>query len=113
MKKIEDCMLQGPDELNEGECYFQIGYSDTVHDIPIIETWIYVGKNLRREPDGSDHWYFQDADSYIKHGSFVGLSDDVESDVVVADLDAVRNFHDFDSLREALAILKPQKIQSS
>jgi hypothetical protein len=63
-RRIEDCMLQGPDELREGECYFEISFWDTQSDIPCIETWIYVGKNLLKEGTQENRWYFQDPESY-------------------------------------------------
>jgi len=111
-KRIEDCMLKGPDELREGECYFEISFSDTQSEIPCIETWIYVGKNVLPGDEASnDHWYFQDPDSYLKDGSFVHLSDETEHDVVTADADAVLGFYSFEGLREALATLKPKIVK--
>jgi len=108
-KRIEDCMLKGPNQLREGECYFDISFSDTQSEIPSIETWIYIGKNLLTgEGPPDDLWYFQDPDSYLNHGSFVHLSEDTEHDVVTADEDAVLGFYSFDGLREALATLKPK-----
>lgn len=107
-KRIEDSMLKGPDQLKEGECYFEISFWDTQSDIPCIETWIYVGKNLLAGESSDDLWYFQDPESFIKHGSFVNLSDNTEYDVITADADAVRGFYNFGGLREALATLKPK-----
>ena len=110
-KRIEDCMLKGPDDLKEGECYFEISFWDTQCEIPCIETWIYVGKNLLTGGETLDDlWYFQDPESFLKHGSFVHLSADTEHDVITAEADAVRGFYNFEGLQEALATLKPKII---
>ena len=33
--------------LEEGKVYFSVQYADEDLHIPIIETWVFVGKNLR------------------------------------------------------------------
>jgi hypothetical protein len=111
-KRIEEFMVQGPEELNEGECYFEISFCDTQSEIPCVETWIYVGKNLLKSDGPTDNrWYFQDPESYVQHGNFVDLAKEIEHDVVAADLDAVRGFYCFGGLREALATLKPRIVR--
>jgi len=108
-KRIADCMLKSPDELKQGECYFEIGFCDTESEIPCIETWIYVGKNLSTGDDSrTDLWYFQDPESFITHGSFLNLPPDTPNEVITADADAVSGFFSFEGLQEALATLKPK-----
>lgn len=66
-KPLQDCMLQGTEELTEGECYFDMAFYDTRSEIPTIQTWIYVGKNLlKADTTRGDRWYFQDPESYLK-----------------------------------------------
>ena len=59
--------------LKEGEAYFSIQYADERTLIPIVETWIYAGRNLDPK-DAENRLYFQDVESYlqgIRYGSAV------------------------------------------
>jgi hypothetical protein len=58
------------DQLVVGELYFRIKYAEAGSKYPLIESFVYVGKNLSEE-DSEDTWYFQFADSYAKHGSIL------------------------------------------
>jgi hypothetical protein len=49
-------------ELKEGEIYFSVNYIDDDMLIPIMETLVFVGRNL--EPEDSGELYFQDIASY-------------------------------------------------
>jgi len=50
-------------ELGEGETYFSVQYADPQMLIPVVGTWVYVGRGL--DPDDADnHYYFQDVESY-------------------------------------------------
>ena len=49
--------------LKEGEIYFSLQYVDESLLIPMMETWVFVGKNLRSE-DAGERLYFQDVGSY-------------------------------------------------
>jgi len=57
----------------EGEVYFRLTYPGPSLNYPLIETFVFVGKNLSDE-DKEDTWYFQFADSYAESGSVVGSS---------------------------------------
>jgi hypothetical protein len=51
--------------LKEGEVYWSVQYADEHMLIPIIETWIFAGRNL--DPaDAENHLYFQDVESYLQ-----------------------------------------------
>jgi hypothetical protein len=111
-KRIEDCMLRDPGELKEGFCYFQLGFSHTESEIPCIETWIYIGKNLSSHDDYRDDlWYFQDPESFQTHGSFLNLAPNIEHQVITADADAVIGFFSFEGLKDALTTLKPKVLE--
>jgi hypothetical protein len=111
-KDISDFMLNGPQDLREGESYFRVTYCDTKSDIPLIETWIYVGKDLL-EGDGPREakWYFQDPDSYINQGHFLQLSKGQEHRFFATDAGVVETFFNFAGLRNALACLEPKNVK--
>ncbi len=57
-------------ELHEGEIYFAVNYVDEDMLIPVMETVVFIGRNL--EPDDAGQVYFQDVHSYregIRYGS--------------------------------------------
>ena len=56
-----------------GEVYFRIKYAELEQRYPLIDSFVFVGKNLPDEGQ-EDTWYFQFADSYGKYGSVVGTS---------------------------------------
>jgi hypothetical protein len=58
------------DQYIAGEVYFRITYPGPSLNYPLIESFVFVGKNLSDE-DTEDTWYFQFADSYAKSGSIL------------------------------------------
>lgn len=57
-------------EFNAGEVYFRVTYAERSMSYPLIESFVFVGKNLSEE-DSEDTWYFQFADSFSKAGSIL------------------------------------------
>ncbi len=57
-------------DYREGEVYFRLTFPDAALLFPIVETLVYVGKNLSDE-DSEDIWYFQFAEGYAKSGSIM------------------------------------------
>jgi hypothetical protein len=53
-------------ELQEGEIYFSVQFADDDLLIPIVETWVFAGRNQDLE-DTEERLYFQDVESY-RHG---------------------------------------------
>jgi hypothetical protein len=49
-------------QLQEGEIYFAVNYVDDDMFIPVMETLVFIGRNL--EPDDVGQTYFQDVESY-------------------------------------------------
>jgi hypothetical protein len=49
--------------LREGEVYFSVQFADENVLIPIMETWVFAGRNLDPE-DEAGSLYFQDVESY-------------------------------------------------
>lgn len=56
------------DRFVVGEVYFEVKYPDPSMKYPLIESFVFLGKNLSDE-ETEDTWYFQYADSFAKHGS--------------------------------------------
>jgi len=56
-----------------GEVYFRAKYTDRARRFPLLESFVFIGKNLSDE-DTEDVWYFQFADSFAKHGSILETS---------------------------------------
>ncbi|HZP23178.1 MAG TPA: hypothetical protein VFB04_07015 [Terriglobales bacterium] len=57
-------------DLKEGSTYFMVNYVDDDMFIPVIETVVFIGRDLREDDAGQV--YFQDVGSYlagIRHGS--------------------------------------------
>ena len=55
-------------DLVKGATYFIVSYTDKDFLIPIIETLVFLGRNVRGEPNGK--LYFQDAESYVHEGPY-------------------------------------------
>jgi hypothetical protein len=51
-----------------GQVYFEVKYSERCRKYPLIETFVFLGKNLSDE-DAEETWYFQYAQSFAKDGS--------------------------------------------
>ena len=50
------------DDLREGEIYFALNFSDAEMLVPLIETIVFIGRNL--VPEDSNEAYFQDLTSF-------------------------------------------------
>ena len=61
-------------DLQEGSIYFAVTFVDDKMLIPLIETVVFVGKDL--EPDDQTAFYFQDVESYLE-GVRWGTSDEL------------------------------------
>ena len=56
--------------------YFQLVFLDHRCSYPIINTLIYLGKNIE-ENVGKDLWFFQDLESYYRIGRYDGLEENI------------------------------------
>ena len=57
-------------ELCEGQVYFAVNYVDGEMLIPIMETIVFIGRNL--EPDDAGQVYFQDVESHREVFHMIG-----------------------------------------
>ncbi len=49
-------------DLDVGDCYFSVTFADTEMTIPLIESMVFVGRDL--EPGDAGLLYFQDVESF-------------------------------------------------
>jgi len=61
-------------ELREGEVYFAVNYVDHEMLVPIMETIVFIGRNL--EPGDLDQVYFQDIESHREGVLYTSESND-------------------------------------
>ena len=92
------------DGLIEGKCYFTVEFFDNKMVFPDIVTYIYVGKNLLADDDGAinSSWYFQDVDSYIKHGIFLNIENKKDREVLLIHEYTLEMIYDISGLVEIL-----------
>jgi hypothetical protein len=84
--------------LREGEVYFSAQFADEGMIIPIMETWVFVGRNLDPEDADGDRLYFQDVESYgqgIRYNS-------AESDNATFQTSSERSINHFFEYEQAL-----------
>jgi hypothetical protein len=58
------------DRFAVGEVYFRVTYPGPSLNYPLVESFVFVGRNLSEE-DAEDTWYFQFADSFAEFGSIL------------------------------------------
>jgi hypothetical protein len=86
-------------EFSPGQLYFMVQYIDPDLLVPVVQSVIFIGKNV--DGEGEDLWYFQDVESHSTLGEYPnaevgpgdifvlpeeGLSSIVVLDAVVKDL---------------------------
>ncbi|MGH9957713.1 MAG: hypothetical protein ACREBC_11390 [Pyrinomonadaceae bacterium] len=61
-------------ELREGEIYFAVNFVDSEMLIPMMETLVFIGRNLK--PGDKGNVYFQDIESYREGVRYSSASDE-------------------------------------
>lgn len=89
-----------------GKCYFLLSFYDKALKMPKIRTVIYVGKNVFEEKEEENEWYFQDAGSYLEHGSFLKIPKMEKRDVFILDKDSFSLIYDLGELISDLKEIK-------
>ena len=89
-------------QLEEGACYFLLGYYDEAFKLPSIETFIYLGKNLLGEAAGDERWYFQQAESFARNGRVVPAKGRKNDDILASPLPHLKDFLDPAQLADLL-----------
>ncbi len=104
-----------PKDLISGKVYFQFGFFHPKIPIPMIHTYVFIGKNVfRNREDTSDEWVFQDPESYLEYGCFLDLSENQKrkfaSEIICFNEDTLRSIYDLDELINKLKELKVDKL---
>jgi hypothetical protein len=93
--------------FQEGQPYYRVSYLDRGLVRPVVDTLVYVGKNLS-DSDVEDTWYFQDPHSYAKGGSFLE-GESAEQRIFGLKADEVRGTHDLAGLLVELSDTKARQ----
>lgn len=97
-------MLNGTEGLREGECYFAVAYCEDRSGYPVIETYVFIGKDVFDGDNGC--WYFQEVEPYVLHnGKSVDKAKQRKCDLISIDEGQIAGMFDFPRLAEALALL--------
>jgi hypothetical protein len=108
-----DFMVNRTEDLKEGEIYFHVTYYTEHSEIPVIETWIYIGKNLSpHDIKKGGRWYFQDPESYVKHGSFRKFRRKMRHHRYVVDEGTAHALFSMEGLSEALKLFNADWLKS-
>lgn len=93
--------------LKVANVYFHVLFADDELSIPIVDTYIYVGKNLfGNDGNGAEsRWYFQDPDTYMDIGPF-NKAPKGDYGVLSADDVTLEEMYDSAGLAELLVALK-------
>jgi hypothetical protein len=100
-------------ELHVGETYFTLIYADDRRTLPIVETFVYIGRD-QRDPDGAVEHMFQFARSYHQDGDWNQMtmstrSEYTEPPVISFDAREIDNVVDVSGLIEALTPLRHRR----
>lgn len=87
-KGIDDSV----DLFREGACYFLLGYYDEDFNLPSVETFIYLGKNLLGEDATNERWYFQQAESFVRNGRVLPSPNRNNEDILSTSLEHLKDF---------------------
>lgn len=88
------------DELRAGSVYFSVNYIDDELLVPIIETLVFIGKNL--EPADSSCVYFQDVESYRQGVRYQDASENEHAQFYSGAEDELNHIFHFEQALEEL-----------
>jgi len=90
-------------ELEIGKAYFEISWASTNTQVPDIETYIYIGKDIfNRNP--TEH-FFQTSHSFQAHGNFAELKDrkqKQEAEIILMKSDTIETLSTIEELIDQL-----------
>lgn len=87
-------------EFIVGEVYFEILYPDREQKYPVIETLVYIGKNVFGD-EKVDTWYFQPSESYARYGSILE-SEEGDRKIIELQSDKLHRFSTLEKFYELL-----------
>ena len=86
--------------LVAGQVYFSVQFADESLLVPLMETWIFAGRNLR-SGDRDETLYFQDVESYLR-GIRYGTSEADEARFQIATPNNVNHIFDYEHALDEL-----------
>ncbi len=86
--------------LEQGKVYFSVQFADDNMLIPIMETWVFAGRNLDSE-DAENHLFFQDVESYLQ-GIRYGTATTENATFQIAPEENTKHFFDYEYALEEL-----------
>jgi hypothetical protein len=90
----------GGAELKEGSVYFSVFFVDYDFLIPGMDPYVFVGRDIYPEEPGL---YFQDIDSYRRHGRY-SIANEGQLTTLVVDSDDNLNHHEYEQALEELMV---------
>jgi hypothetical protein len=91
-----------PSVLKEGDVYFSVQFVDDEMLIPVMETWVFVGKGLEPEVD-KDFFFFQDVASYIDGIRYESATGD-DANFQAAKADGMKHIFEYERALERLMV---------
>lgn len=88
------------DVLVTGEVYFAVTYVDDAMEIPIIETFVFIGIDLEHETNGT--LYFQDVESHRAGILFGATETDKDANFFVCAPDQLKSTFRFENALDEL-----------
>lgn len=89
-----------PSSLHEGEVYFAVNYVDRQMLVPLLETLVFIGKNL--EAGDIAKVYFQDIISYQKGVPYQWEANDETGNFFCASEDEINHIFTYEQLLNEL-----------
>lgn len=87
-------------ELREGEVYFAVNYVDDKMLVPIVETVVFIGRNL--EPGDVSQVYFQDVESHREGVEYDWNASDGSAKFQTGSEDQINHIFDYERALEEL-----------
>ena len=84
-----------------GKVYFTVSFVEPKLVYPIVDAYVYVGKNLLKD-EAEDTWYFQDTASYVERGAFIAAQGGGDRQVMTFNASRLGDVLDVAGLNEVL-----------
>jgi len=94
-------------ELEVGKVYFEISWASHEAEVPDIETYIYIGKDIFG--GNPEEYFFQTSYSYEKHGNFAKLKDQnkkAQAEITLMRSEMIETLYDVNEVIEKLKDLE-------
>lgn len=86
------------DRFEPGHYYFLLGYYDREFRFPLIQTYVFIGKNIEGDGTAEDRWYFQEPKAFLRRQRDDAGIGDTESGIITATKESLEGFVDLSGL---------------